>query len=201
MDNLVAMFLSAQSAFDARVRAIGEDQWQQPTPDSDWDVAALVDHLIDENRWVPPLVRGHDMAAATKIVEGARSLPRDGGVGANLAQAWDEASLAAADAFKEDGALDRTASLSRGPTPVRDYIGEMIFDHVVHSWDLEKAIGFTGDPLPEDAVAAVYDIAKPLAPMLASSGMFAEPVDVGDGAPTLDKLIALTGRDPNWSAG
>src|SRR4051812_2514471 len=102
MDNFVAMFLSAQSAFDARVRAVGDDQWHQSTPDSEWDVAALVDHLIDENRWVPPLVHGHDMDAATKIVEGARSLPADGGVGANLAKAWDEASVACADAFKED---------------------------------------------------------------------------------------------------
>jgi uncharacterized protein (TIGR03086 family) len=201
MDNLVGLFLSAQSAFDARVRAIGADQWHQPTPDAEWDVAALVDHLVDENRWVPPLVHGHDIEAATKIVEGSRSLPADGGVGANLAKDWEVASVAAADAFKEDGALDRSAALSRGPTPVREYIGEMIFDHLVHGWDLEKATGFTGDPLPEDAVAVVYEMAKSIAPMLAASGMFAEPVDVGEDASTLDKLVAITGRDPNWTAG
>lgn len=200
MDNFVAMFLAAQKAFGDRVHAIGDDQWHQPTPDSEWDVAQLVDHLIDENRWVPPLVHGHDMDSATKIVEAGRSLPADGGVGANLAKEWDEASVACADAFKEDGALDRTAQLSRGPTPVRDYIGEMIFDHLVHAWDLGTAIGYSGDPLPADAVEAVYGMASGMKDMLAASGLFHESVDVPDDASTLDKLIGLTGRDPNWKA-
>lgn len=201
MDNLVTMFLSAQRAFGERVQAVREDQWHQPTPDTDWDVAALVGHLIEENRWVPPLVHGHDFDAAAKIVEGTRSLPADGGVGGNLIQEWDEASVACADAFKDDDALDRTVALSRGPTPVRDYISEMMFDHIVHGWDLETAIGYHGEPLPEDVVAAVYQIAEPMAPMLAGSGLFADPVDVPDGASTLDKLLALTGRDPKTKPG
>jgi uncharacterized protein (TIGR03086 family) len=191
MDSMVEMFLSAQRAFGDRVHAIGADQWQSPTPDSEWDVGALVAHLIDENRWVPPLVHGHDFDAAAKIVEGAATADGD-----DLANVWDRVAVASTDAFGEDGALDRTVALSRGPTPVRDYLGEMIFDHTVHAWDLGKAIGYSGDPLPEDVVAAVYEMAKPMAPMLAASGLFADPVEVGDEASTLDKLIALTGRDP-----
>jgi|1186.fasta_scaffold52270_2 uncharacterized protein (TIGR03086 family) len=196
MDNLVAMFLSAQRAFGARVHAVRDDQWQLPTPDTEWDVAALVTHLIEENRWVPPLIHGHNMEAAGKIVEGGRSLPADGGVGANLAQEWDEAAVAAADAFGEDGALERTVSLSRGPTPASDYIAEMVFDHIVHGWDLGKAIGYDGDPLPADAVEAAYGMAKGMGDGLAGSGMFEGPVEVPDDASTLDKLIALTGRNP-----
>ena len=201
MDPMVEMFLSAQRAFADRVHAVRDDHWHQPTPDTDWDVAALVGHLIEENRWVPPLVHGHDFDAAAKIVEGTRSLPADGGVGGNLTQEWDEASVACADAVREDGALDRTAALSRGPTPVHEYITEMMFDHVVHAWDLETAIGYHGDPLPEDLVATVYEMAKPMAPMLAGSGLFADPVEVPDDASTLDKLLGLTGRDPNAKPG
>jgi uncharacterized protein (TIGR03086 family) len=192
MDPMVAMFLSAQEAFGERVRAIGADQWSLPTPDSEWDVSALVDHLIDENQWLPPLARGHDLDAAGKIVEGAKQSAGD-----DLAKVFADSALASADAVKEDGAMERSASLSRGPTPMRDYLGEMIFDHLVHAWDLGKAIGYDGKPLPDDVVAAVYEMAKPMAPMLASSGMFAEPVVVPDDASTLDKLIALTGRDPS----
>jgi uncharacterized protein (TIGR03086 family) len=195
-DDFVAMFLTAQRAFGQRVQAITEDQWHAPTPDSEWDVAALVDHLIDENQWAPPLLHGHDLDSAGKVVEGSRKLPVDGGVGANLIEVWDEASLAAADAFREEGALERSVALSRGPTPARDYVGEMIFDHLVHAWDLGTAIGFSGDPLPEDVVEAAYELVKPMAPMLKASGLFADPVDVPDDASTLDKLIGLTGRDP-----
>jgi len=192
MDPMVAMFLSAQQAFGDRVRAIGADQWALPTPDSEWDVSALVGHLIDENQWLPPLVHGHDLEAANKIVEGAKQTAGD-----DLAKVFADSAVRSADAVKEDGAMDRSASLSRGPTPMREYLGEMIFDHIVHAWDLGKAIGYEGDQLPDDVVGAVYEMAKPMAPMLAGSGMFAASVDVADDAPTLDKLIGLTGRDPS----
>src|SRR5438445_3826872 len=155
MDDLLSKFLTAQRAFGDRVRAVRDDQWELDTPDSDWKVADLVAHLIDENQWVPPLLHGLDLESAGKVVEGSRSLPVDGGVGANLAEAWDEAAIAAADAFTADGALDRTVELSRGTTPVRAYIGEMIFDHIVHGWDLGTAIGYSGS-LPSDVVDAVY---------------------------------------------
>ena len=196
-DDFVSMFLAAQRAFGDRVQAISEDQWHGPTPDTEWDVAALVAHLIEENQWVPPLIHGLDLEAAGKVVEGSRKLPVEGGVGANLIEVWDEASLAAADAFRDEGALERSVALSRGPTPAGEYLGEMTFDHLVHAWDLGKAIGYQGEPLPDDVVAAVYEMAKPLAPMLAGSGMFADPVPVPDDASTLDKLIGLTGRNPN----
>jgi uncharacterized protein (TIGR03086 family) len=195
-DDLVAMFLAAQRAFGDRVQAIGEDQWHAATPDTEWDVAALVGHLIDENQWVAPLVHGHDLDSAGKVVEGSRTLPVEGGVGANLVEAWDEASLAASDAFREQGALDRSVALSRGPTPAREYLTEMTFDHLVHAWDLGKAIGYAGEPLPADVVEATYELARPMAPMLAASGLFADPVEVPGDASTLDKLLGLTGRDP-----
>jgi uncharacterized protein (TIGR03086 family) len=195
MDDLVAKFLTAQSAFDERVHAIREDQWKLDTPDTDWNVADLVAHLIDENQWVAPLLHGLDLESAGKVVEGSRSLPVDGGVGANLAETWHVASLAAADAFKADGALDRTVALSRGTTPVRGYLGEMIFDHIVHSWDLGKAIGYSG-PLPDDVVEAVYAMAKDYGD-LEATGAFAAPVNVPDDAPIVDKLVGLTGRNPH----
>src|SRR4051812_44048591 len=110
MDPMVEMFLSAQRAFGDRVHAVGADQWQLPTPNDEWDVTALLDHLIDENRWLGPLARGHDLDAAGKIVEGAKTTAGD-----DRAKVWDDASIAAADAVKEDGVLERTASLSRGP--------------------------------------------------------------------------------------
>jgi uncharacterized protein (TIGR03086 family) len=195
MDNLVSLFLAAQRAFGERVHAVGDDQWGLPTPDTEWNVAALVAHLIDENRWVAPLVHGHSLEAAAKIVEGKRSLPVDGGVGGNLVQEWDEASLAAGDAFGEPGALERTVALSRGPTPATGYIAEMIFDHIVHAWDLGTAVGYTGE-LPADVVHAVYEQAKGMGELSSYGDMFAPAVPVPADAPTLDKLVALTGRDP-----
>lgn len=193
--DLLDAFLRAQRAFGERVHAVREDQWDLPTPDDEWNVTELVRHLVEEHRWAAPLLHGHDLESAAKIVEGSRRLPPEGGVGANVAEEWDEAATESADAFSEDGALDRTITLSRGPTRATDYTREMIFDLIVHGWDLQTAIGFSGG-FPDDVVEFVYGVAKDLGD-LSSSGMFSAPVQVDDDAPTMDKLVALTGRTPN----
>lgn len=194
MDDQLALFLSALREFGARVHAVGEDQWGAATPDTEWTVADLVEHVIDENRWVAPLLHGQDLESAAKVVDGSRSLPVHGGVGANLAQEWDEAAIASAEAFTAPGALDRDVELSRGPTPARTYAQEMTFDLTIHAWDLAQAIGYE-NPLPDDVVSALYPLVTEMGDMSAS-GMFKPPVDVPDDAPTIDKLVAATGRDP-----
>jgi uncharacterized protein (TIGR03086 family) len=196
MDDKLNMFLAAQRAFTDRVHAVREDQWHAPTPDTEWDVAALVGHLVEEHRWAAPLLHGQDLESAGKVVAGSRRLPVDGGVGANLAEEWDEAAVESSDAFSADGALDRTVALSRGDTPVKDYIDEMTFDLVVHGWDLGRAIGYPEDDFPQDVVEAVYAGVQRYGD-LSASGMFAAPVDVPEDAPTIDKLVALTGRHPS----
>lgn len=193
----VATFLSAQREFAARVHAITEDQWSAPTPDADWTVADLVEHLIDEHRWFSPLMHGLDLAAAEDVVTGTRSLPVDGGVGSNLAELWDEASTASTDAVVEPDALERSVNLSRGATPARQYALEMAMDMIVHAWDLGAAIGFA-EPLPDDLVEFAYGEACDWGDM-SESGFFAAPVSVPDDAPALHKLLGATGRDPGWA--
>ena len=56
----------------------------------------------------------------------------------------------------------------------------MIFDHLVHAWDLGEAIGFEGEPLPDDVIAAVYEMAKPMAPMLVIAGVLDTQVPIAD---------------------
>jgi uncharacterized protein (TIGR03086 family) len=197
MHEQLERFLSAQREFGARVHAVTEDQWDAPTPDSEWTVADLVSHLVDEHRWAAPLLHGLDLDSAGKVVDGTRDLPVDGGVGANLAEAWDEAATGSADAFTAEGALDRRVALSRGSTPVGTYIDEMTFDLTVHSWDLARAIGYA-DALPDDLVSYVLDRTGS---DLSGSELFAPARDVAGDAPPIDRLVAATGRDPGWSAG
>jgi uncharacterized protein (TIGR03086 family) len=193
MDDLVSLFKMGQREFGARVHEVRDDQWRAPTPDDDWDVGTLVDHLIDENRWVAPLVDGMSLADAGKAVAEMPPMADD------RVAAWDTAAAAAGEAFSADGALEGTVELSRGPTPVQQYIGEMIFDLCVHSWDLGAAIG-SSRPLPDELVAAVYAMAKGFGDLAAFGDMFKPAVSVADDAPLVDQLIAFTGRNPSYSA-
>jgi uncharacterized protein (TIGR03086 family) len=190
MDELVNLFLLAQREFGARVDEVASDQWQSPTVDTEWDVARLVDHLLDENQWVAPLVGGQSFAQAEKTVAALAGQESD------RKAAWATAAASAAQAFSAPGALDGTVELSRGSTPVRAYMSEMIFDHTIHAWDLGRAIG-SERILPAELVTVVYAELEPLGDLSkAFGGMFAPPVSISDDAPLVDKLIALTGRDP-----
>jgi uncharacterized protein (TIGR03086 family) len=189
MSNQVSMFRRAQLAFGDRVLAVQDDQWAAPTPCDEWTVTDLVAHLVDEQLWVPPLLGGHELAEATKIVESTRRTtdgsPKD---------AWQEAARASLHAVMEPGAIDRSVELSRGSTPASEYINEMVFDLTVHAWDLGVAIG-SGDPLPDDVVRYALDGVKSMGD-LSGSGLFRPPVSVPDDASELDRLVGITGREP-----
>ena len=76
MDETTAMFLEGTREFTKRVHAITERQWDDPTPDSEWTVADLVRHLIDEHLWMPPLLHGLDLETAGEVVAGSRTSTR-----------------------------------------------------------------------------------------------------------------------------
>jgi uncharacterized protein (TIGR03086 family) len=188
MTDLLALFHTGLAEFGARVHRVGDEQWASATPCSDWDAGALVGHVVDEHLWLPPLMSGHDLDASGKIVESAKRT-----LGPDRAAAWDAAALASGRAVDEPGALDREVALSRGPTPARQYVTEMIFDLVVHGWDLGRAIG-VDDPLPGELV----QFALPLAESFSGSpsSFFAAAVEAPDGATDEERLVALTGRSP-----
>jgi uncharacterized protein (TIGR03086 family) len=190
MDDLVTLFCEGIRQFDARVAAVTPGDWDKPTPNAEWNVAALVDHLIDEHLWMPPLLGGQDLDAAAATVEAKKAAS-----GADPAADWVDASAASEQAVVAPGALDRDVALSRGPTPASRYLVEMIFDLTVHSWDLGRAIGYEG-ALPDALVGFVFEIASASADEFASTGAFAPPVPVADDAPMIDRLVAVTGRDP-----
>ncbi len=75
-----------------------------------------------------------------------------------------------------------------------EYLEEMVLDLVIHAWDLGTAIGYP-EPLPTAAVTAIYPLAQAIVDRT-PAGMFAPPAEVGAGAPLIDRLVALTGRQP-----
>ena len=58
MTELIVLFQRAVDGFGRHVHAIGGHQWNDPTPDDEWDVRMLVNHVAVEQLWVPPLLQG-----------------------------------------------------------------------------------------------------------------------------------------------
>lgn len=181
------MFTDAVALFGARVHAVRPDQWQAPTPDTEWSVRDLVNHLTVEQLWVPPLVQEH-----ATVEEYAERLDGDQ-LGDDPVAVWDRAAAAAVAAFAAPGALRRRVHLSYGDTAASAYCSQMALDATVHAWDLSRALG-EDEALPPHLVAFAQREIGPYGEDLSASGLFAPPVPVPDDADAQTKLLATLGR-------
>ncbi|MFF8289859.1 TIGR03086 family metal-binding protein [Streptomyces sp. NPDC016309] len=174
--------------FGERVHAVRPDQWDAPTPCTDWSVRDLVNHLTVEQLWVAPLVRERRTSEEVGDAFAGDVL------GDDPIAVWDRAAAESRAAFLEQGAMDRTVHLSFGPTPVPAYCSQMVSDLVVHAWDLSRAIG-ADERLPRDLVDFAVREVTPYADSLSGTGLFAAPVKAPADADEQTKLLAMVGRE------
>jgi len=187
MTELAGLFRRAVEGFGRHVHAVGPGQWHDPTPDTEWDVRMLVNHVTVEQLWVPPLMAGASVADVGDRLAGDQ-------LGDDPAVTWQRAVQASLAAFSADGALDATVSLAGGDQPAAAYCWEMTTDALIHSWDLARGVG-ADDTLDPELAGLVYERTLPVAAHLQETGLFAPPVPVPDDAPLQIKVLALFGRD------
>jgi uncharacterized protein (TIGR03086 family) len=69
---------------------------------------------------------------------------------------------------------------------------------VIHGWDVARTVGRPYDSDPATVAACLEHLAQ--FDTSGTDGMFGPAVPIPDGAPELDRAIALSGRDPAWRA-
>jgi uncharacterized protein (TIGR03086 family) len=184
----------ATRAVTALIASIRDDQLDDPTPCEGTSLAAMLDHVegfatgftLAARKQVPP---GGSQAA---VIDASRLAPvwrtRIPARLAELAAAWQAET--AWSGMTEAGGIQLPAEVA----------GIFALDEViVHGWDLAAA---TGQRIAFEEAALV-----PLHGFLTTSvaqhpngspGLFGPPVAVPADAPLLDRVLGLTGRDPNW---
>jgi uncharacterized protein (TIGR03086 family) len=183
-----ALHRVALDGFGRRVVTIGDGAWGRPTPCADWDVRALVGHVVDENRWAPPLLAGRTIADVGDELSGDP-------LGDDPRAAWDASATVASDAVARPGALEGTAHLSFGDVPGSEYVMQLTADLLVHAWDLARGTG-GDDRLDEGVVAAVSTWFDGMEAAYRSAGAIGPAVALPDSADEQDRLLARFGRDP-----
>lgn len=187
---LLAFYRSAINHFDSRVRAIRGNQWELSTPDTEWSVRDLVNHVVSEHLWVPEL-----MCGATILEVGDKF---DGDVlGDDPTHAWTNAAAASRSTWEVPGAAERTVHLSFGDVVATVYGWQLITDLLVHGWDLSAAIN-VDDNFPNDLVGAVLRQVQEAGDH-EESGMFAPALDVSACTDDLTELLARLGRRRPWT--
>ena len=183
---LVELFEAASDTFDDKLHQVPADRWDHATPCSEWDVHALVNHVVGEHRWVVPLMAGQTIGDVGTDLDGDL-------LGDDPMAAWHHATGPSHEAFAEPGAMGTTVHLSYGDERASAYCEQLVFDNVVHAWDLARGAGID-DELPPELVEWAVGWATPILPMLTGSGVFGEVLAVADDADQQTRLLAMVGR-------
>lgn len=186
--DLVTLYHRTVERWADCVCAVPDDQWSAPTPCSDWDVRALVNHLTGEDLWTVPLLAGSTIEEVGDRFDG--DVLGDDPIGTAV-----EAAKAATTAVAERLRRGGTVQLSFGETDVAEYVWQLAADHLVHSWDLSCALG-ADRHLDPAVVAGVAGWFVQREDLYRSSGAIA-PRAVSHGGDQSD-LLAGFGRDSEW---
>jgi len=174
MSDSTDLLSRAVNQASAVLDAVRPDQLALPTPCGDWDVAALVAHLV---------------AAPANFVAMSTGGTPDWSGGATA-----DGDPAAEFRAGADKLLELRSSMGEGDEspPVDWQLAEL----GVHTWDLARATGQTPELDDEVAERGLAFMAGGLTPDNRGEA-FGPEVTVPADAPAYDRLAAMAGRDPS----
>jgi hypothetical protein len=192
------VFQLADRALARVVAQIGPDQWDmvlpsafatrsRPEPPS---LRSLVNYHAYDDAWVPDMLAGLTMDDAGSDKFDGDLLGDDAVASFEAIVEW---ACAAAAAVTD---LDAVAHLSFGDYPVREYFWQINQFRALRAHDLAREIGVDPD-LPAELVQGIWDELSPHAEEWRTIGVYPAAVPVSEDAPLLDRLLGLTGRQPD----
>lgn len=180
--DILDFYRRSAANFGEQIAIIGDEEWDLPTPATDWIVKAVVAHVVVGEAQMPDLIAGNafepgDVDASV--------------LGHDPMSVWRGTALAALEAVA-DADLDILVDHPVGRVPLRDIVGFRITENLVHAWDIATARGVAEELDPEIA-GWCLDFWLPLVGGLETSGYFGpmvEPTSDTSGA----RLLGLLGR-------
>ena len=173
---------SVLSKDEGLIAGVTPDQSTLPTDGPDYDIAGLVDHLVEWMATFATAAEGTDAAAT-------------GTAGTPAARFRDHAQRCLA-AWRERG-TDRTVHLIGSDLPGSAVLAMTLMEFVTHGLDLSRA---TGRPVPftDDELELVLERARVTLPdqYRGEGRPFGPRVDVPETAPAVDRLRGFMGRTP-----
>jgi len=200
-----AVFGRAHATARTVLDGIGPDQFEAPTPCTEFDVRTLAGHLLAVAQRVRNVGRGESPFSVPEVVEGVAD---DGWVAA-----WDETGAGVAEAWADDATLERMVELPWATLPGSATLIMWSNELSVHTWDLAIATGQTPDfdpavlelslaamqiGLPAEGRTEAFEAVRANMPEGEEdfTPPFAAAVEVPEDAPLIDRLVAWNGRDP-----
>ncbi len=181
--DLLAALDRALAGTDRLITGIDAGQWSASTPCTEWDVRAVVTHLVSGNLYFAALVRDDpqpDRSHAPRADD-----PID---------VYRSSSATLRTAFAQPGVLERVYQAPIGPAPGSVLVHLRITELLVHGWDLARATGQPAD-LPADLAETELAVWRAqFSDGVPDGRPFASPQPVTAHAPAIDHLAAFLGR-------
>jgi uncharacterized protein (TIGR03086 family) len=180
------LYVQAMAATQQFVDGVAPDRWNNPTPCSEWNVTAVVDHLVNENLWAAELFTGKTIAEVGGRFDGdlMRGEP---------AAAYGRSVGVAKAAVEAPGAMEAVCHLSFGDCSGAFYATQLFMDFVVHGWDIAKGSGQDAK-LDPGLVAACLPYAETITRKFRAGGWYGDELSVPARADPQTRLLALFGR-------
>ena len=173
------------------VDGVRPEQMGKPTPCSEWDVRALLAHLVGVNEVFAAAVRGEDPTSTS----------HEDLLGDDPSAAYRRSVEEAEAAWATPEALEQTLHLPFGHMPAAFAIGIHFIDNLVHRWDLATATGQDHLLNTESAGLALQMCqqnfaALPPDQVRGEGKPFGAEVAWDEEAPVHERLVAFLGRHP-----
>lgn len=185
----LALLVVANDEFARRLRIVGPDDWRRPTPCSEWDVRALVNHVVGANVRYQLLLHG----APTEQVEATRTVDH---LGDDPLASFVTTADGVVACFDEDGALDRVTHHVTGDRTGHELLSMRILDAAIHGWDLARAIG-ADESLNDDVVAFLLAATADFDLGPQQRAFVPAEANLSRNASPQDRLLHRLGRHPN----
>ena len=179
----VDVLASSYGSLEHLLRSLGPDDLSARTPCPDWDVREVLDHLLGNIEVFTGVARD---GTPFSMPEQRQRLGDD--AAASLRAAADE-NLAA---WRGSDAIDTPT----GMIPGVSLFDINLADAVMHTWDVAKGTGRDPGLDPEVVDTVLAKMEGEWHVKGHEMGAFGPPCDAPDDAPPLDRLAALTGRQP-----
>jgi uncharacterized protein (TIGR03086 family) len=183
----------AASAAEAAsvVCGVSPDQLSAATPCADWDLRALLNHMILWTAYSAER-RARDEQVPNELM--SKDFVAEPGYAADYAAQLDKAVAA----WSDPAAWQRNLNVMGTATPAADVAALLIAEMVLHSWDAAKASG-QDYACRDDVAAAVLTAVEANAELFRQYQGFADSIPVPASASVLDRALGLSGRDPGWT--
>ncbi len=183
----------AQSRASAVISVVNVDQMNLPTPCDLWDVKDIINKLVASTQLFTGFGLRQPADPSLDLIN-PRDLIGDDPVGVYISAAQE-----CRNAWRAPGALSGMATSTIGEAKAKAVLNARIFDTTILTWDISKACDIS-HLIDEEQASYVLYVAERLVPAVRSQSpeRYKNPVSSSSGASTVDQLISLTGRDPNW---